>query len=65
VIRKHYSDTATRKFNEAQLSALVIESVTDSLKDPDLTPAARATWQLSWVPMTMRRTALPLGAEYG
>ena len=41
-IRKHYSDTATRKFNEAQLSALVIESVTDSLKDPDLTPAVRA-----------------------
>jgi len=42
VIRKHYSDTATRKFNEAQLSALVVESVTDSLKDPDLTPAAKA-----------------------
>jgi hypothetical protein len=41
-IRKHYSDTATRKFNEAQLSALVVESVTDSLKDPDLTPAVRA-----------------------
>lgn len=41
-IRKHYSDTATRKFNEAQLSALVIESVTDSLKDPDLTPAVKA-----------------------
>ena len=41
-IRKHYSDTATRKFNEAQLAGLVIESVTDSLKDPDLTPAVRA-----------------------
>lgn len=42
VIRKRYSDTATRKFNEAQLAGLVIESVTDSLKDPDLTPAAKA-----------------------
>lgn len=42
VIRRRYSDTATRKFNEAQLAGLVIESVTDSLKDPDLTPAARA-----------------------
>jgi hypothetical protein len=41
-IRKRYSDTATRKFNEAQLAGLVIESVTDSLKDPDLTPAAKA-----------------------
>jgi len=40
-IRKHYSDTATRRFNEAQLSALVIESVTDSLKDPNLTPVVR------------------------
>jgi hypothetical protein len=42
VIRKRYSDTATRKFNQAQLAGLVIESVTDSLKDPDLTPAAKA-----------------------
>jgi len=42
VIRKRYRDTATRKFNEAQLAGLVIESVTDSLKDPDLTPAAKA-----------------------
>jgi hypothetical protein len=42
VIRKRYSDTATRKFNQAQLAGLVIESVTDSLKDPDLTPAVRA-----------------------
>jgi Protein of unknown function (DUF3667) len=42
VIRKRYSDTATRKFNQAQLAGLMIESVTDSLKDPDLTPAARA-----------------------
>jgi hypothetical protein len=41
-IRKQYSDTATRKFNEAQLSALVIGDVTDSLKDPDLTPAGKA-----------------------
>jgi hypothetical protein len=42
VIRKRYKDTATRKFNEAQLAGLVIESVTDSLKDPNLTPAAKA-----------------------
>jgi hypothetical protein len=42
MIRKRYSDTATRKFNEAQLAGLMIESVTDSLKDPDLTPAAKA-----------------------
>jgi hypothetical protein len=41
-IRKHYSDTATRKFNEAQLAGLMIKSVTDSLKDPDLTPTVRA-----------------------
>jgi hypothetical protein len=42
MIRKRYSDTATRKFNEAQLAGLMIESITDSLKDPDLTPAAKA-----------------------
>jgi Protein of unknown function (DUF3667) len=41
-IRKHYRDTVTRKFNEVQLSALVVESISDSLKDPDLTPAAKA-----------------------
>jgi hypothetical protein len=41
-IRKRYSDTATRKFNDAQLAGLVIEAVTDSLKDPDLTPAVQA-----------------------
>jgi Protein of unknown function (DUF3667) len=42
VIRAHYSDTATRKFNESQLSTMVIEAVADSLKDPGLTPAVRA-----------------------
>ncbi len=42
VIRAHYNDTATRKFNESQLSGMVVEAVADSLRDPGLTPAARA-----------------------
>jgi Protein of unknown function (DUF3667) len=41
-IRKHYSDTGIRKFNTAQLADLDIESVSDSLKNTDLTPEARA-----------------------
>jgi len=41
-IRKHYADTSTRKFNTTQLADLDIESVSDSLKDADLTPEARA-----------------------
>lgn len=41
-VRKYYRDTATRKFSDMELNGLVIESVTDSLKDPDLTPAVRA-----------------------